>query len=266
MPVRHDAYVAAYEALTTVNDVERLSRDHQSGLSFEALRCILAQKQLALTKRTDSHHRSAAASYAERYLRGESVVSLAESVAVPPTKMARLVLEEHLGASRGKEVGQLLKNPSLLKDERLRLEVAAAVESDHLSGPYADTTKRLLGLEYEHLLAQKLRAVGVPFLTEEQLRVRGDAKTPDVLLPVPLLVRGRVINWIDSKATFGDVPSHNEYRQQFASYLNRFDAGLVIYWFGYDEVIDDDARIMVLDELRPSDCVLMACVPQAGAS
>jgi hypothetical protein len=39
---------------------------------------------------------------------------------------------------------------------------------------------------------------------EEQLKQRGDFKTPDALLPVPLLVRGRVVNWIDSKATFGD--------------------------------------------------------------
>ena len=261
MAVSHEAYVAAHEALFSLADAEQLAADGRCGLSFEALQSILSQKQLALTKRTDPMHRAAAPRYVERYLQGESLVGIAAAAKVPPTKLARLVLEEHLGAARKKEVGQLLKNPRLLPDERLRREVAAAVEADPHYGPYTDTVKRLVGLEYEERLNQILRAQGVPFLTEEELRLRGDARTPDVLLPVPLLVRGRVVNWIDSKATFGDPGTHGEYSAQFTSYLHRFDAGLVLYWFGYDESIDTDQRILLLDELRASDCVLMACMP-----
>ena len=44
---------------------------------------------------------------------------------------------------------------------------------------------------------------------------------------------------------------------QFSAYLNRFDAGLVIYWFGFvDEVAALDPRILVLDHF-PEDCTLM---------
>uniref|UniRef100_A0A7S0EY83 CDAN1-interacting nuclease 1 n=1 Tax=Phaeocystis antarctica TaxID=33657 RepID=A0A7S0EY83_9EUKA len=77
-------------------------------------------------------------------------------------------------------------------------------------------------------------------------------------MPVPLLVGGRAVHWIDSKATFGDLASHNEYSShQFSAYLNRFDAGLVIYWFGFvDEVAALDPRILVLDHF-PEDCRLM---------
>jgi hypothetical protein len=262
MAVSHARYLAAYEALSTVEDAERLSREPDAALSFDALLAILSQKQLALTKRTDAAHRAAAAGYVRRFLRGESLVGLARSVGAPPTKLARLVLEAHLGASRGREVGALLRNPSALADARLRAEVAAAVEADALAGPYADAARRLIGLEYEQLLEQKLRAIGVPFLTEGDLRARGDAKTPDALLAVPLLVRGRVVNWVDSKATFGDAASHAEYRAQFSSYLHRFDAGLVLYWFGYDADVDDDPRVLLAADLRPSECVVMACAPQ----
>ena len=91
------------------------------------------------------------------------------------------------------------------------------MEADHFCGPYVDRVKHIAGVEYEELLAQKLRALGVPFLTEQQLRKRGDAKTPDAWLPVPLLVRGRLVHWIDSKATFGDAASHTDYHaKQFS--------------------------------------------------
>ena len=50
---------------------------------------------------------------------------------------------------------------------------------------------------------------------QAELREQGDAKTPDALLPVPLLVGNRRVHWIDSKATFGDQASHAEYLAQY---------------------------------------------------
>ena len=146
-------------------------------------------------------------------------------------------------------------------------EVANAVESDPFCGPHVDAVKRLAGLEYEALLGQKLRALGVPFLTEDALRMRGEAKTPDALLSVPLLVRGRVVHWIDSKATFGDPWSHLEYHDnQYSSYLNRFGAGLVIYWAGFDESIcDSDPRVLVAHDLLADQCELMTCLAHDAA-
>ena len=262
MAVSHSAYLAAYDQLGSLADAERLAQDPNCPLSFEALTSVLGQKQLVLTKRADGMHRAQAARYVERFLGGENLLSIACTESLPPTKLARFVLEEHLGASKGKEVGQLLKKPTLIADERLRHEVADAVDADPHYGPHVDTAKRLVGLEYEELLAQKLRALGVPFLSEEQLRRRGDARTPDALLPVPLLVRGRVVNWIDSKATFGDPHTHAEYTPQFASYLHRFDAGLVLYWFGFDDSITElDSRVLCLHDLLPAECALMACLP-----
>ena len=99
-------------------------------------------------------------------------------------------------------------------------------------------------------------------MSEEQLRTRGEAKTPDALLPVPILVDGHQVHWIDSKATFGDVESHSEYAAQFCGYVNRFAGGLVIYWFGYDESIEAGADVLVRGFLaRP---LLPAALPARG--
>ena len=53
--------------------------------------------------------------------------------------------------------------------------------------------RHLIGLEYEAVLEQRLRDIGAPHLTEGDARQSGSFKTPDALLPVPLLVCGRVM-------------------------------------------------------------------------
>ena len=194
-----------------MDDVRRLAETSGLGLSYDALQCILSQKLLQLSKQHMHEHRRRAQQYVRRYQAGETLVEIAASVRISPTQLARLVLEEQ-GAKKGKEVGQLLKDVRRIEDARLRAQVAAAIEADRHNGPYVDSVKRLVGLEYEAILSQKLAARRFPFLTEADLRQRADmAKTPDALLTVPLLVRGRVVNWIDSKATFGDPESHAAY-------------------------------------------------------
>jgi hypothetical protein len=54
------------------------------------------------------------------------------------------------------------------------------------------------------LLEARLRAVGIAFRSEEELREEGQAKTPDVKLEVPIAVHGRLVHWVDSKASFCD--------------------------------------------------------------
>jgi hypothetical protein len=114
--------------------------------------------------------------------------------------------------------------------------------------------------------------LNLPFLDEHQLRLRGYDKTPDVKLEVPISVDGFIINWIESKALFGDDDSHNGYLESqlyryikiilncfknssicidfhFKSYWNRFGPGLVIYWFGFIDDLDNvrERGIMVAD-------------------
>lgn len=51
---------------------------------------------------------------------------------------------------------------------------------------------------------------------------------------VPIAVEGHIVNWIDSKATFGDERNHrNQYNEQYQQYVTRYGQGMVIYWFGF---------------------------------
>ena len=65
-----------------------------------------------------------------------------------------------------------------------------------------------------------------PHVDEEGLRARGYDKTPDIKLEVPIAVDGYIVNWIESKASFGDPKSHEKYlKDQFWSYQNRYSYG-----------------------------------------
>lgn len=64
----------------------------------------------------------------------------------------------------------------------------------------------------------------------QQLPTMG-IKTPDAKLPVPILVRGRLVHWVDSKADFGSEFMHRRNLSgQLAKYVSRFGSGMVIYW------------------------------------
>lgn len=71
-------------------------------------------------------------------------------------------------------------------------------------------------------------------------RQQGLSKTPDALLTVPMGVlspegKACIVNWIDSKAMFGDPITHKKNSEQYLGYINRFGPGLVIYWFDFLE-------------------------------
>lgn len=79
-----------------------------------------------------------------------------------------------------------------------------------------------MGQQYEIKLHKEVIQLGLAFRDEEDLRKYGYDKTPDVKLEVPIAVDGFVINWIESKALFGDAEVHKEYmRNQYLSYWNR---------------------------------------------
>mmetsp|Transcript_8608 Transcript_8608/g.18482 ORF Transcript_8608/g.18482 Transcript_8608/m.18482 type:complete len:400 (-) Transcript_8608:62-1261(-) len=178
---------------------------------------------------------------------------------------------------------------------RLALEVKEAVNSDPMHGPRHDRERHNIGMEYELLLEKRLRSMDIPFETEADLRARGTARTPDILLSCPVGLRVRrkdapivqtsttsaaeianidkgtiisssvgentkqekkinnlreelrninyhddefyewkIICWIDSKALYGDIETHNNsVLPQVETYVHRFGPGMVLYWFGH---------------------------------
>ncbi|CAB3988739.1 Hypothetical predicted protein, partial [Paramuricea clavata] len=94
---------------------------------------------------------------------------------------------------------------------------------------------------------------------ENDMRSQGYDKTPDFKLQVPIAVDGRVVNWIESKASFGDESSHKTYlKDQFWSYWNRFGPGMVIYWFGFiDELDCNRDKGIILSDQFPSNLITL---------
>ncbi|XP_048516092.1 CDAN1-interacting nuclease 1 isoform X2 [Athalia rosae] len=171
-----------------------------------------------------------------------------------PALLARIILENHCEDKNIKscrtEVTKLLKDTTLIEDKDLAYEIYLCIIQDDRYGPISDAEKHSVGQEYEVKLQRCIRERNIAFHDEGHLRLRGYDKTPDIKLEVPIAVNGFVINWIESKALFGNSQVHNQYmKEQFLSYWNRFGPGLVIYWFGYLDVLnqDNERKFIIMD-------------------
>lgn len=122
-------------------------------------------------------------------------------------------------------------------------QVASCIEIDSNASPFVDRVRRCAGEEYEYILQHMLINRGIPFESEDALRAQGFSKTPDVKLAVPVGVvdragRARLVNWVDSKAMFGDNHTHFTHNgPQLRGYVNRFGPGMVLYWSGVVDTI-----------------------------
>jgi CDAN1-interacting nuclease 1 len=251
--------------------------------------------------------KSQAKEHADRYKQGESILSLARQNHYPPYLFARCIVEEITNFRGRKGLTDAMRDPvgrlgdasvileayraseqveSIYHEQirretfsnqpvpeapltRLATEVIDIMARDPMYGPKHDAERSRVGIEYEIILEQCLRATGIPFETEEQLRERGSARTPDILLSIPVGVQvsnseggtdWKVVCWIDSKALFGDEGTHKDTIQgQAESYVHRFGPGLVLYWFGHAPVerLDDSQGDIVICGWKLPDELLL---------
>lgn len=210
--------------------------------------------------------------YYEQYLEGVQnkerhiLLRIANEIELSPALLARMVLERYLSSTKyGGEnpprsyVTKLMKDNTLINDPVLASEIHECLVSDDHYGPHVDNIKQSIGHEHECKLNRILDSLNLTYIGEDQMRTRGFDKTPDVKLEVPFSVDGHVINWIESKASFGDEYSHKGYlKDQFWSYWNRFGPGMVIYWFGFIEELDTDReKGIILSDKFPENIVRM---------
>lgn len=225
--------------------------------------------------------------YISRYIKGEDILNISTSYELNPCLLARILLEHLFGLTK-QQITECLKDPGRLPKNRVEevsqtvytpyssesdkavVEEAISVSSygcsphiswgrlhndlykcmdhDNATSPYIELIRRVTGIEYEAYLCRQLRELGIPFQTENDLRAAGFSKTPDIKLEAPIAVKGRVVNWIDSKASFGDECSHKSQAElQFQRYVNRFGPGMVIYWFGFVDELNNHSDVLLLD-------------------
>lgn len=138
----------------------------------------------------------------------------------------------------------------------LRASCSTCIYNDIQDGVIIDMVRYSIGEEYEVKLKKMARDAGLIFYDEGDLRRDGFDKTPDLLLAVQCLYKNTIINWIESKASFGDYESHVKYlKDQLSCYENRFGCGIVIYWFGFQEeiLIAKPDNLIILDGFPPRD-------------
>lgn len=191
------------------------------------------------------------------------LLKMAKDIGAPPALLARNILAKHYERDdrnlSKNEVNKLFKDTTLIQDKDLAYEIYLCILYDDLYGPIADAIGISIGQEYELILQNYLTERNLAFRNEDQLRSRGYDKTPDFKLEVPIAVNGFVINWIESKARFGNAEIHQKYiKEQFLSYWNRFGPGLVIYWFGFlDNLSNSSEKRFVIMDHFPTDITYM---------
>lgn len=118
---------------------------------------------------------------------------------------------------------EMMRNPHMIPDPLLGLNVMNCLFNDKSDGPLIDLKRQAIGEDYEVRLKKLAADVGLEFHDEVYLRRYGYDKTPDLKLAVPCMYKGKIISWIESKASFGDMTSHRQYvNDQLASYGNRY--------------------------------------------
>ncbi|KAK2152754.1 hypothetical protein LSH36_320g06036, partial [Paralvinella palmiformis] len=131
--------------------------------------------------------------YYQRYLHSvqhgetEILLKLSQEIDMAPSLLARIIIEKYLEYTESDGEPLCLVGSSLW-----------TCGGCHKTTPYIDISS--VGQEYEYLLKNTLEQQGLAYLA----------------------VNGHVVNWIESKASFGDEDSHRNYlKEQFWSYWNR---------------------------------------------
>ncbi|MEM3395874.1 MAG: TPD domain-containing protein [Thermoplasmata archaeon] len=141
-----------------------------------------------------------------------------------------------------------VRDAAKIEDPRIKKEIEEAAEADIVYSPNGMEIQKKRGKVGEEKLYMALDERNIDYRTEKDLvgKVR---KTPDALLLTPLRVGNFQINWIESKANFGDVVEvrHNT-KKQFCEYVKLFGSGVAVYWFGLVKDFERTKGVWIFDE------------------
>ncbi|MEM2900216.1 MAG: C15orf41 family protein [Thermoplasmata archaeon] len=245
MKVEEHRYLV--KKLNNVDDVHKVASE--LGYDPEQLMCILTQKITRDATKRFYQVKRQAKRLLWKFNMGKSLLELAKEVSFPPVLLAYLIFQEN--NTPRKEFWKNVREPEKIKDSRLRKEFKEISESDMMYSPKGNELMRIRGKKGEARLAAWLDAHGITYRTENDLKGKYP-KTPDFLLDKPLKINGWTINWIESKANFGDeVEVKKNLKNQLEPYTRLFGPGLVVYWFDFvdaaAEILPPEVKIVSCD-------------------
>lgn len=158
------------------------------------------------------------------------ICEMAKEIRFSPFLLGKLILEEYLAnlplEVKGLDfpsVSDMTRSPYKIPDRDLAVEIDYCKMRDDQYGHYSEAIKHCTGEDYETKIKDLCKKFGLSFRDEKALRTQGYDKTPDVLLDIPIAVRGCAVNWIESKALFGDEEAHRGYLANQVSFLKQLE-------------------------------------------
>ncbi|MCD4800149.1 MAG: C15orf41 family protein [Methanococcoides sp.] len=233
-----ETYLQIYQQVNTLEDIDILAIEFEE--STGVIAAILNQKTVSKVKRKMGQLQNKAKNFRYLWEKGMTINTLAQNNDVPATLMASVIIKE-LGYSKK----HVLKNLDTLDNRRLAIEIEDATNSDHFFSPKAHALQVIKGKMGEDIIGKWLDHHKLGYSTEEDLRELGMQKTPDFFLDKTLYVDGTEIEWIESKAMFGDEKEHTYYfKKQFQHYERDYGTGMVIYWYGHLDTIEFEGNLI----------------------
>ncbi|MDG6226010.1 MAG: C15orf41 family protein [Candidatus Thermoplasmatota archaeon] len=229
MMLDRDTYEEIYRQLNDHEDIERLSRKYRK-MDKELFLVLYTQKMSR--KVIENYHRikNKASWYSKQWRSGQSFIEISKKIDFPPVMTAFIILTDQGTGKR--TFRKMLNDPNSIQDRRLKIEIAEARAADPIYSPEGSQVQTMRGIWGEDIMRKWLDERGLRYKREEDLRGEG-RKTPDFLMEYPLFYRGEEVNWIESKASFGDEREvRKNINKQLIHYRNIFGPGMVIYWFG----------------------------------
>jgi hypothetical protein len=236
-------YQRLYEALATPEDVPRLSQ--AEGFDEELLFVIHTHRVTRDATRRFYVVKRQMPRLAHNWRKGTRILEIAREWRFPPVLTGQLLLQE-LKLPR-KRIWSCFLDPANAPDERLREEIRELLAHDMIYSPRGMELQRERGRRGEARLYSWLEKHGITYRTEVDLRGKY-AKTPDALLDRPIVFFGQKLQWIESKANFGDdVELGKNLKRQLAPYTELFGEGAVVYWYGFVDGAASPPGILLWD-------------------
>ena len=240
--MKYQDYRSIYNSLNTSKDIDKLTA---KGYDNELLVSVFTQKTTREVKKRFYIVKQNACRMLREWKKGRTLLSISEKWRFPPILTAMFIFIED-GASR-KEFWEYIREPEKACSDELREEIKEIRNADLVYSPEGNERQRQRGLWGESKLHEWLDGQEITYRTEEDLRGVYE-KTPDALLDKPMLYRGKKINWVESKASFGDNTEFKfNSKKQLIPYTKLFGPGLVVYWLGCLDDLEEPEGIYVND-------------------
>jgi len=253
MILRESEYREIYGELKDYSDIDRLYRKYKSRKEhpWEFFLVVYTQRYVRDVTSRFQRIKARSGGLVKQWKGGKSLIMLSRELEFSPVMTAFIVLtSQDYGRTTFRK---MLGDPRSIKDHRLRKELIEVREADPVYAPEGNQVQRVRGLKGEQRLKDWLDGHCIKYRTEVDLR-GGGGKTPDFLLERPIFYRGEEVNWIESKASFGDrIEVNKNIKRQLKHYRELFGPGMVIYWFGTVDSIQEEEGIIISGEEVISD-------------